>query len=82
MLGTKISRVRVKAAPETEAAGVAGLTGRVVARISPSSTGVPVVGATPHDVALAVKFDEPRDSLWFPPELLESLGGRAGFSRV
>jgi hypothetical protein len=63
----------VKRDPETNAAGVAGLTGRVVGRTTPSTSGMPVIGTAADDVALAVKFDEPRDSLWFSPELLEAL---------
>lgn len=37
----------------------------------PSSTGVSFVGSTLRDCAIAVKFEDLPDSVWFAPELLE-----------
>ncbi len=68
------SRVRVRAAPETEAVGAAGRTGIIVGESQPSSSGVAVVGPAPDDVALAVWFDGGTETLWFRPELLELIG--------
>ena len=68
------SRVRVRAAPETEAVGAAGRTGIVVGESKPTSSGVVVVGPAPDDVALAVWFDGGKETLWFRPELLELIG--------
>ena len=69
-----VTRVRVRSAPETEAAGVAGLTGLLCGETRPSSSGVDVVGTAPDDFALAVMFDDGREPLWFRPELLEVIG--------
>jgi hypothetical protein len=69
-----VSRVRVRPAPETQAIGAAGRVGIIVGEIVPSSSGVPVVGPVPDDLALAVMFDGSVETVWFRPELLEVIG--------
>jgi hypothetical protein len=70
-------RVRIKASPETEAAGVAGLEGDVYGFTTPSVTGVSVIGGSPHDHALNVSIEN-RGALWFRPDLVEVLHHNAG----
>src|SRR4051812_7100367 len=64
---------RVRSAPETEELGLAGRIGVYVGYTKPSNSGMPVVGNTPDDYALAVFFEDPDQTFWFPPELLESV---------
>jgi hypothetical protein len=82
MLHVRLSdeaRVRIRTAPETEALGVAGLSGLVFGETRPSDNGVKVVGALIHDRAIAVHLDARDETLWFAPELVERVGlpGRA-----
>ena len=63
--------VRVVATPETENAGLAGLTGQVYGETTPSVTNVEVIGKMQGDFAINVHFDERGESHWFIPELLE-----------
>jgi len=63
--------VRVLAARETEALGVAGLVGQVYGYTKPSVTGVSVVGQPSNDYAINVHFEQRKETLWFTPELLE-----------
>lgn len=62
--------VRVLAAPETEAAGVAGRVGQVYGFTRPSVSGVAgTIGGLEGDFAFLVRFDD-RDE-WIHPRLLE-----------
>ncbi len=70
--------VRVRASPETEARGVAGLVGQVYGDTTPSVTGVAVIGEVTHDRALNVQFEGRSETLWFAPELLEFVDHAAG----
>jgi hypothetical protein len=74
--------LRVRPAPETEALGLAGLTGEVRGQSVPSSSGVQVIGQPLDDWALHVHFSERDGGLWFAPHLLEPLeAGRDEFRR-
>lgn len=70
--------VRVRATPETEAAGYAGRTGQVMGSTEPSETGVEVIGDAADDYALVVSFDGADDEVWFAAELLELVDHGAG----
>lgn len=68
-------RVRVKATPETEALGLAGLVGEVMGETKPSSSGVQdIVGGDAADYAINAWFEERREQFWFHPDLLEPAG--------
>ena len=64
-------RVRVRATPPSERAGVAGLVGQVYGETTPSMTLVEVIGELSSDYAINVYFEERGSSSWFAPELLE-----------
>jgi len=70
--------VRVRSVPETEALGVAGLSGQVYGETAPSVTGVAVIGQAKQDYALNVHFEGRKETLWFAPELLEFVDHAAG----
>jgi len=63
--------VRIRSAPETEAAGIAGLEGEVFGWTTPSVTGVDVVGDAPDDFAINVFIAEKNEVFWLRPELIE-----------
>src|SRR5688572_223312 len=64
--------VRVKATPETEAAGVAGLTGEVYGQSVPSISGAsPIIGSPAEDYAVNVFFADRNEGYWFAEQLLE-----------
>lgn len=64
--------VRVKAAPETEAAGLAGLTGEVYGQSVPSISGAsPIIGTLTEDYAVNVFFPDRNETHWFAEQLLE-----------
>jgi hypothetical protein len=64
--------VRVKTTPETEAAGLAGLTGEVYGQSVPSISGAsPIIGPQSEDYAVNVFFAERNESHWFVEQLLE-----------
>jgi hypothetical protein len=64
--------VRVKATEETEAAGLAGLTGEVVGQSVPSISGAsPIIGALSKDYAVNVFFTDRNEGHWFAEQLLE-----------
>jgi hypothetical protein len=64
--------VRVKAAPETEAAGLAGLTGEVYGQSVPSISGAsPIIGPLTEDYAVNVFFTDRNEAHWFAEQLLE-----------
>lgn len=63
--------VRVRNAPATEEAGVAGCAGQVYGETTPSVTGVEVIGNVADDYALNVQLDGHDNTYWFAPELLE-----------
>ena len=70
--------VRIRETKETEAAGVAGLTGQVHGETTPSVTKVDVVGSPSTDFAIAVRLEGRDETLWFAPELVEFLNHAAG----
>jgi hypothetical protein len=71
--------VRVRHTPETERAGLAGLTGNISGLTTPSVTAVRVYGEPPEDFALAVMFDDPAiETAWFSEELLEFIDHAPG----
>jgi hypothetical protein len=64
--------VRVKATPETEAAGLAGLTGEVYGQSVPSISGAsPIIGPLSKDYAVNVFFTDRNETHWFAEQLLE-----------
>jgi hypothetical protein len=64
--------VRVKATPDTEAAGLAGLTGEVNGQSVPSISGAsPIIGPLTEDYAVNVFFADRDESHWFAEQLLE-----------
>ena len=63
--------VRIRAVPETEALGVAGLTGSVHGQTTPSDMGVSVIGDSAEDYAINVYFDDREEGFWFAPHLVE-----------
>src|SRR6185436_9990147 len=70
--------VRVRATPETEACGVAGLVGQVYGETTPSVTGVSVNGHLTRDYAVNVHFEGRKETFWFASELLEFVDHAAG----
>lgn len=70
--------VRIRATNETEAAGVAGLTGQVYGETTPSVTNVDVIGSPSTDFAIAVHIEQRDETLWFAPELVEFLDHAPG----
>jgi hypothetical protein len=71
-------RVRIRPAPETEAAAIAGRSGIVYGITTVSVTGVEVIGTATDDVALNVVVDESNQSVWLAPGLVEFLGHDPG----
>jgi hypothetical protein len=64
--------VRVRATPETEAEGLAGLTGEVNGQSVPSISGAsPIIGPLTEDYAVNVFFADRNESHWFAEQLLE-----------
>jgi len=71
-------RVRIRSTEASEKLGIAGLTGNVQGRTTPSVTGVEVVGKSTKDIAVSVRLDGRATSLWLAEELLELLDHAAG----
>lgn len=71
-------QVRVRAASETTAAGIAGLEGSVLGFTRPSVTNVDVIGGAPHDRALVVDLGAPHGQRWLRPDLLVLLHHNPG----
>jgi hypothetical protein len=71
-------RVRIREAPETLAARVAGLEGDIHGFTSPSATGVDVIGGAPDDHALNVNLDAMDEAFWFRPDLVILVHHNAG----
>lgn len=72
--GNWFDRVRVRACPVTEEAGIAGRTGQVYGETRPSSSGVArdeIIGELTEDYAVNVHFDELKKSVWLTRDLLE-----------
>src|SRR5262245_50026377 len=71
--------VRVKATQETEAAGVAGLTGEVYGQSVPSISGAsPIIGELTKDYAVNVFFPDRNESHWFAEQFLEFVNHTPG----
>ncbi len=70
--------VRVRQAPETEAARIAGRIGTVYGVTTVSVTRVDVIGTASADTAVNVHFDEPNESVWLAPDLIEFVDHAAG----
>ena len=70
--------VRIRVTSETEAAGVAGLTGQVYGLTTPSVTGVEVIGTPSADSAINVHVEPHGQAFWFSPELVEFLDHAPG----
>jgi hypothetical protein len=64
-------RVRIRPAPETTAAGLAGLEGLVYGFSQPSSSGVDVIGERGEDFAFNVHIEEREEAFWLAPHLVE-----------
>jgi hypothetical protein len=71
-------RVRIRSTEASESLGIAGLTGTVQGRTTPSVTGVEVVGQSSKDFAISVRVDGQVTQLWFAEELLEFVDHAAG----
>jgi hypothetical protein len=77
LLHVKLSdgaQARIRATPETEALGLAGLCGPVFGETQPSFSRVAVIGNPVDDYAIAVHLVARNETLWFAPELLEPVG--------
>ena len=72
--------MRVKAAPETNAAGIAGCVGIVYGITTVSSTGVEVIGTPTDDTAINVSFKDTSENVWLAPSLLEFLDHSPGIT--
>jgi hypothetical protein len=71
--------VRIKATPETEAAGLAGLTGEVYGQSVPSISGAsPIIGPLTEDYAVNVFFADRNEGHWFAEPVLEFVGHTPG----
>ena len=68
------AEARVRSTPETEALGLAGLSGPVFGETQPSSSRVNVIGKPADDYAIAVHLEARGKTFWFAPDLLERLG--------
>jgi hypothetical protein len=75
-------RVRIAAAPATEASGFASRAGIVYGWTTPSVTGVDVVGDADDDFAYNVAFEEPIEDAWFAPQLVELIDHAPGTEAV
>jgi len=71
-------RVRIRPAPETEAAEIAGCIGVVNGITTVSVTGVEVVGSPAEDVALNIAIDESEKTFWLAPALVEFIDHNPG----
>jgi hypothetical protein len=71
-------RVRVRRAPETEAAGLAGRSGIVYGITTVSITGVAVVGEPEEDTAINVFFEDSGEGVWLAPPLVEFVDHNPG----
>jgi hypothetical protein len=71
---TEGSEARVRSTPETEALGLAGLSGPIFGETQPSSSRVSVIGQPADDYAIAVHLEARGKTFWFAPDLLERLG--------
>jgi hypothetical protein len=71
-------RVRIRDGSDTGERRLAGRVGEIHGFTMPSASGVQVIGASSHDVALGVYFEELKEALWFAPELLEFVDHGAG----
>ncbi len=65
--------VRVRSAPETEEAGLAGREGSVYGVTTPSLIDVHVVGTPIEDSAVNVYFEDLGQDHWLAPHLIEFL---------
>lgn len=70
--------VRIRSTEETEAAGFAGLNGKVYGFTIPSVTGVELIGSSPDDAGINVFFEERDLAVWFAPQLIEVVDHGAG----
>jgi hypothetical protein len=71
--------VRIRLTPDTEAVGLAGMTGNVHGETTPSATGVEVVGGwSGQDRALHVFVADVDRGAWFAPDLLEFIDHAPG----
>jgi hypothetical protein len=64
-------QVKVRATPEANAAGVAGMAGEVIGFTKRSGASVAVVGSHHDDYAFHVSFKEQPGTLWFTEDQLE-----------
>ncbi|HET7540568.1 MAG TPA: hypothetical protein VFK05_11875 [Polyangiaceae bacterium] len=63
--------VRIRSTPATEAAGLAGLQGRVYGLTTPSHVEVRVIGESTEDCAYCIHFESRSEEVWLAPELVE-----------
>ncbi len=71
-------KVRVRLTDATERLGIAGETGIVYGRTTPSVTGVEVIGTPSIDLAISIVLEGQTEQLWFAEELLEVVDHEAG----
>ena len=73
-------RVRIRAAPQTVEAGIAGRVGQIYGTTTPSAGYVtdPIIGMLRSDVALNVRLDASDISVWIAPDLLELIDRAPG----
>lgn len=70
--------VRIRHLPQTEATGLAGLTGQVYGQTTPSVTSVNVIGEDNSDYAINVFFQDRNESFWFVASLVEFIDHAPG----
>src|SRR5215471_4316527 len=71
-------KVRIRHDEATERKGVAGHTGIVHGRTTPSVTGVEVIGRATEDYAIGVMVEGHNQALWFAEDLLEFVDHQPG----
>jgi hypothetical protein len=70
--------VRIRYAPSTEAAGIAGCVGQIYGETTPSVTKPEVVGELFRDYAINVNFPELGRNVWLAEQLLDFVDHGAG----
>ena len=73
-------RVRIRATPETVAAGIDGRVGQIYGQTTPSKGYLtdPIVGEVRSDLAFNVQLDDADVSVWITPDLLDLIDHAPG----
>lgn len=73
-------KVRIRREKATESKSIAGQTGIVHGKTTPSVTGVEVIGDASEDYAIAVMLEGHTKALWFAENLLEFVDHQPGMT--